>query len=1288
MVDQLLVDLDADGRVSVSTWWEGEPPVRVGEPVEVAGLLGADELADLRWYLEDYLSAPFGVYEGRGARVADRLSDWGEVMFTALFGAGPGQQAYLGLRMRAAAPGRPEIVLRSASPAWLGLPWELLRDPRLPAPLALDGIGLSRGLPDGASHDVFDVGGQRLRVLMVIARPADTRDVGYRMIARPLLRRLAVVRGKVELEVLRPPTLAALAERLRAAREAGDPFQIVHFDGHGSLSGDVGTLVFERPGGGAHHVGADEIAAVLAAARVPVVVLNACQSGAVGKQLAAALATRLLAGGAVAVVAMAYRVYAVAAAEFMTAFYERLFAGDTVGDAVRAGRSRMVRRPGRPSPRGELPLADWAVPVYYRRGDVRFAQLRVEPGARASLDERLDRLREPTEGAPDDPLDAAEEFVGRDGLFHTLEGAADADRVVVLHGPGGSGKTELAKAFARWWRDTKGVARPELVVWHSFEPGVASFGLDGVVTAIGLRVFGTDFARHAKDRRRELVRDLLREQRLLLVWDNFEAVATMPDPTAATPPLDEAGRRELRDFLHGVAAAGHSVILVTSRTPEAWLHDLRRIPVGGLAIDEAIEYADQILRAIPSAQPRRADRAFADLLRWLDGHPLSMRLTLPHLATTDPAELLASLHGTRPVPAAADDAAAAGADVAAGRTGSLSASIAYSIAHLDPADRGLLVAVGLCHGIASDGLLSALSHLDPTPARFRDVPTERWTGVLDRAAHVGLLTKLAAGLYGIHPALPAYLAAQWRAESPDTYEEERAATLRALLDVYAALGAALESDIEAGDAARAYRVIRLHRRTMGHLLGYAIDNRLWPAAGAIMSPLNAFWERRGLTEEADGWTDRVQAALAGPDGSPPRPDLPGGRLWLLLVGTRVGRLIRARDLDAAEALCRTVLAVLQTSPEYEQRRADWAAVHSRLGGVAEHRGHWDEAEHLYRESLDIVSELGDRIGLSRAYRELGGIAEHRGQWDAAERWYRQSLVIKRELGDQRGVALAMDMLGGLAEKRGGWDDAEVWYRDSLSISEELGDEDGMGRSYHALGLLAQRRHRLDEAEQWYHRSLPIAERAHDRLARTVSYLQLGMLALLRGKVDDAEQWLRQSLAMAAELGARDYMFQSYQMLGAVAQTQGSLDEAERLYQQAVAIAEESADKHAMSQVCQALGRLAHDRKQWDEGERWYHRAIEICTELGQTIGIAVAYYQLGELAEARGTLDDALAWTVRSTALFHQGRYPETGGPYPLLARLVDRLGWQMVEDCWWRLIGARVPADVRRIVAAHQEGG
>jgi hypothetical protein len=126
-------------------------------------------------------------------------------VFRALFGAGPARDALTTLRARG---GRVEIVFQSASPQFLGLPWELLRDPARGTPLALDGVAVSRSLPNASLSETFAASGDRLRVLMVISRPAGTDDVGYRMVARPLVERLDAVRGTVDLVVLRPPTIA------------------------------------------------------------------------------------------------------------------------------------------------------------------------------------------------------------------------------------------------------------------------------------------------------------------------------------------------------------------------------------------------------------------------------------------------------------------------------------------------------------------------------------------------------------------------------------------------------------------------------------------------------------------------------------------------------------------------------------------------------------------------------------------------------------------------------------------------------------------------------------------------------------------------------------------------------------------------------------------------------------------------------------------------------------------------------------------------------------------------
>lgn len=66
--------------------------------------LDAEALEDLRWYLEDYLPAPFGMWENRGPAVRAKLTGW----------AGPGRDAYQRARDRGL-----EVVFWSAEPGLL-----------------------------------------------------------------------------------------------------------------------------------------------------------------------------------------------------------------------------------------------------------------------------------------------------------------------------------------------------------------------------------------------------------------------------------------------------------------------------------------------------------------------------------------------------------------------------------------------------------------------------------------------------------------------------------------------------------------------------------------------------------------------------------------------------------------------------------------------------------------------------------------------------------------------------------------------------------------------------------------------------------------------------------------------------------------------------------------------------------------------------------------------------------------------------------------------------------------
>jgi hypothetical protein len=392
-------------------------------------------------------------------------------------------------------------------------------------------------------------------------------------------------------------------------------------------------------------------------------------------------------------------------------------------------------------------------------------------------------------------LEAAGQFVGRDAEFYELELALRLQRVVLVYGPGGMGKTELAKGFARWWRDSGGLDRPDLVLFHSFEPGVASFGLDGVVTEIGLKLFGPEFVVETSgmEQRRLEILEALRQYRMLLVWDNFESVYTMPDPNGATPALDEQQHKDIAVFLAELARRGQSGVIITSRTPEAWLGNIRRLELGGLRPDGAAELADDVLAPYPRAQARRQERAYADLLNWFGGHPLSMQLMLPHLEQMSTAELLAALRGeSQKLPPGFEG------NPEEGRLESLGASVKHSFDHLDPKIRERLGILALFEEAVDEDVLAIFSQVKEAPAVFASHSKQAWRETLETLAGVGLLTPLWGGMYALHPALPVYLVAHWRLRAGEGYEAERDAAPLALLQAYAAFGHWLYQQIQGG----------------------------------------------------------------------------------------------------------------------------------------------------------------------------------------------------------------------------------------------------------------------------------------------------------------------------------------------------------------------------------------------------------------------------------------------------------------------------------------------------------
>ncbi|MFB7380952.1 tetratricopeptide repeat protein [Kitasatospora purpeofusca] len=1276
MVERLVVDLHADGRMLVTEQPSGD--VSPAPAVDAGWLrrpLADAPMESLRWYLEDYLRTPLGAYGERGPQIARQLPDWGTRVFSALFGTGPGRDAYL--RARGRSSGGLEIVLRSGSPQLLALPWELMTDPDRPVPLVLDDVVLSRRTPDtddGGSHSLGlpGTGASRLRVLLVVTAPDDPARPGHRFLAPTLLRRLRTEHGTVEPTVLRPPTQEHLAEVLHRAREEGRPFHVVHFDGPGPT--DVPATV-----------------------PVPLVVLTTGRSAPEPGLPEAVAASRLLREGTHAVLALPYHLDAPAAAGFLATCYERLRTGEPVTLAVAAGRRRLATQDRRTSPRGPLPLADWTVPVLYSRPGAALPGPDTAPAVQvAAAHEATGATATAKPSDHHDELAPDGGFVGRDGLLLGLDAATRAHRVVLLHGAAGIGKTELAKAFGRWCRETGAVDGPDAVVLHPFEPGTAGPAAAGVVERIGRRLFAPEeFDPLPPTERRAVVEQALATRRLLLIWDGVDSLAAehgAADHGTAAPGAADEERAGLRALLDLVARQGSSTVLLTGRTREDWLGPAAlRIEVPGLDPGETVEYAEQLLGpstdtpGSPDTVRRRGLRVFGELLEWLGGHPLAMRLALSSLDAHEPWQTLDTL--VRDAAALPDTPAEAGPPPPPGAVpAALTVSTAYALARLGAADRRALTAVSLVHGVADATVLALLSRHPLAPERFRGLGTEDWQRLLLRAAQLGLLTPCGRTSHRVHPTVAARLEAGWRASGPG-FADQHEAGLQALLGAQVNFCLLLTRELHNGSAEFALTALDLQRPAVGAMLARALDRGLWLQALALVRPLHDHWNARGADLEARHWVDRVRLAVEEPDGTPPVLDTPAGSLWLYVVGADARRLLRQGAVDGAERALREIHRAAELHPPGAEQLDELADCHQRLGGIAVDRGDFGEAEEWYLRSQALLERLDDVDGLAIGHHQLGVIAHRLGRPDEAERRTRQALEVFERLGETGRAAACHHRLGVLAEEQGRFEDAHGCFAQALAAVRATAvgtaaDLSVTAELHHRLAAVAAELGRLDEAEDWCERALDLAEESGSRAGAADAHHRLGVLATARERFAEAEARHRKAVEIRQDLGDLAGTAAGEHQLGLVAARRGDLAEAERRHTRALALREELGDRAGVSAGYHQLGLTAQAGGRAAEAEARYRKALDVSHRIGDTPGLARTFGQFGLFAAEQGRPREAMEWLVRSITAFEEFPHPATWPSVVGLRRLAVDLGPRAVERAWRSVTGRRLPDAVRDRVA------
>ncbi|MGQ0433805.1 MAG: adenylate/guanylate cyclase domain-containing protein [Microthrixaceae bacterium] len=666
----------------------------------------------------------------------------------------------------------------------------------------------------------------------------------------------------------------------------------------------------------------------------------------------------------------------------------------------------------------------------------------------------------------------ASSLVGRETEVQAVTDLLSTERIVMLVGPGGAGKTRLALhcAAAVTDRFRDGVWLVELAPLS--EPDAVP---DVVAEAIGVRsVAGNPM---------EAVIEFLRTRQLLLVIDNCEhlvsaCLALIAPITAACPEVHiVATSREALGLL------GESVWRIPSLevpSADASTEAIRASAAVRLFEERARQVAPDF--ALDDA----STRLVAEICRRLDGLPLAIELAAARVRVIAVDQIAARLDDRFRLLTGGDRSALA-------RQQTLQAAVGWSHDLLSPDEQATLRRLSVfAGGWTLDAAEAVVADADLDPMEVLDHLTslvDKSLVVVDRAT--------------THPR---YL----MLETIRHFARDR---LLAAGETAAARGRHLQWCLDLGHEAAPhlqgptqsdwFDVLDSDRENLRLALEWAAsgDQAELEAGLRLGGSLHLYFTRRGLTDDAR----RLLAPLLERRGEAPKGS--AVHAFLALMDAVAYQIDPTCGRVAAEAL-----EVALDAGDLASQAEALFVVGFEAANMAD-PADTAAAVVLIREAAQLARTSGDRRVLSKILTHLARLGDQCG--DRSERMAvaRESLALGEAIGDEWSIGAAFVTLGTLALEEHDLDSAEHHFLACLQMSRRLGFLIAINRSLSGLMRVAGARRDVDSVRQLATELRDAADRLGDHLALADSLMDAAISLLAAGETDLTRWLIDESLTL-------------------------------------------------------------------------------------------------------------------------------------------------------------------------------
>jgi tetratricopeptide (TPR) repeat protein len=230
-------------------------------------------------------------------------------------------------------------------------------------------------------------------------------------------------------------------------------------------------------------------------------------------------------------------------------------------------------------------------------------------------------------------------------------------------------------------------------------------------------------------------------------------------------------------------------------------------------------------------------------------------------------------------------------------------------------------------------------------------------------------------------------------------------------------------------------------------------------------------------------------------------------------------------------------AALDLAGEAEPNDMRAKALHA-LGWMLMIQGDWNRARSLYRESLELFQELGDRLGESVALSDLGVVERFLGNITEGTSHAEAGVRIAREVGDTLQLSIALIWAYSTTGGKFVGEAPRAELEEAVELSRKLENLWGISHALNGLGDLLGELGEYHEARPCYEEALLGFRELKDRWMTAWTLEGLGRISYLDGDNRRAKEYLREGLTLFDSLGDIGSSVFMLRRLGMVARARG------------------------------------------------------------------------------------------------------------------------------------------------------